>query len=173
MVWHCAGCFPDHRTTKVARITFRSLLNGIHVEPDFPACKFPVLRNKRLQSKSCSGFHWIHNPPAVRLPGSGVSPICPLLPSRSGLISGWGSRNFHVVISVDTKNIFNHVARTLHVYTIRRNLQRKTFGRFFHSDFHFQAGYDALHRFCRNFLSNQWVYIIIESSTAKSAIGFG
>ena len=31
------------------------------------------------------------------------------------------SRDFNIVISVDTKNIFNHVTITLHVYTIRRN----------------------------------------------------
>ncbi len=76
------------------------------------------------------------------------------------------SRNFHIIISIDTKNIFNHIAITLHVYTIRRNSQCQSFCRFI-GNLHFQAGHNALDCLYRNHFTYQRMYFFVSKIDDK------
>ena len=56
---------------------------------------------------------------------------------------------FHIIISVNTENILDHVDIALYINTIYRHINHQTFGSFGH-DLHFQAFQNALDRFNRN-----------------------
>ena len=56
---------------------------------------------------------------------------------------------FHIIISVNTENIFDHVNIALYIDTIYGHIDHQTFSRF-GNDLHFQAIQNALDRFNRN-----------------------
>ena len=56
---------------------------------------------------------------------------------------------FHIIISVNTENILDHVDIALYINTIYRHIYHQTFGSF-GNDLHFQAFQNALDRFNRN-----------------------
>ena len=67
---------------------------------------------------------------------------------------------FHIIISVNTENILDHVDIALYINTIYRHINHQTFGSF-GNDLHFQAFQNALDRFNRNHLADQCIDLIV------------
>ena len=78
-----------------------------------------------------------------------------------------GCGNLHIVVSVNTEDVFDNVAGTLYVHPVCGN------GKFyaflgFRIDAHFQAADNALHRFSGNLLADKAVNVIVfEASDLK------
>ena len=69
-----------------------------------------------------------------------------------------GGGNLHLIITIDAKNVFHHVAWTLHVHPIGRDYERQAISILL-SDLHFQTGHYTADGLGRNMLTDEGIHI--------------
>ena len=110
---------------------------------------------------------------AYQLLGNQILQSVGLIPFAFRCQAGLQSRrNLHIIISVNTENIFYYIAVALYIHTVRRNVQRQSLGRFT-DNLHFQTCHDTLYGFYRNNLANQRMYLLIRKFHSEILDGSG